>query len=185
MRLINAAKYFMGSTRGNHKSYWQSHAGFAFLLDYVPDWKFVYKPGGLIQYQSFVPAATAEQCFTAQLETCHRYGMPSYLGVFKRHQRDEFLMSHAVDGYSLALDFPVTWKNKSALWQMTGELNRLVLEAGGRFYFAKDSTLTAEAAATYLGEDTLNRFFALKRACDPDSILQTDLACRLFGARLS
>ncbi len=181
MRLINRAKFVSGNTLGNRKTVRQSHAGFAFLLDYVPDWKFVYKPGGLIQYQCFVPAATAEACFTAQIELCQREGIIPYLGVFKRHRRDDFLMSHAVDGYSLALDFPITARNRERLRALAGRLNQIVLQAGGRFYFAKDSTLDSATAAGYLGEETLRRFAALKRACDPENLLHTELSRRLFG----
>ncbi len=184
MRLINWAKFTAGNTIGNKKTVRQSHAGFAFLLDYVPNWKWAYKPGGLIQYQSFVPAENAERCFTAQIELCHQWGIVPYLGVFKRHRRDEFLMSHAVDGYSLALDFPVTARNRKRLWELAAKLNELVLEAGGRFYFAKDSTLDRPSAAAYLGEDRLRRFFALKQSCDPEGLLQTALSCRLFGDRM-
>lgn len=180
-RLINAAKYFQGSTLGNKKFVKQSHAGFAFLLDYVPNWKFIYKPDGLIQYQSFVPLDTAEQCYTKQLEMCHEAKIYPYLGVFKRHRKDAFLMSHAVDGYSLALDFPITRKNREPLWKLTSRLNELVIEAGGRFYFAKDSTLDPKTAKAYLGEETVKQFYSLKRRCDPENILQTGLSKRLFG----
>lgn len=185
MRPVNWAKYKASSTIGNHKSYRQSHAGFAFLLDYVPNWKWAYKPGGLIQYQSFVPVETAEKCFTAQLELCQKHGIVSYLGVFKRHRKDKFLMSHAVDGYSLALDFPITRHNRDRVWKLAEELNRLVLEAGGRFYFAKDSTLDSQSAATYLGEEALHKFRTLKHSCDPENLLQTDLSKRLFGENWS
>jgi FAD/FMN-containing dehydrogenase len=181
MWFINQAKYLQGSTLGNNKTVYQSHAAFAFLLDYVPNWKFVYKPGGLIQYQSFVPADTTERCFSAQLRTCQEAGIVPYLGVFKRHRRDDFLLSHAVDGYSLALDFPVTARNRERLWQLAARLNAIVLEAGGRFYFAKDSTLDRQTVEAYLGAERLDRFFALKRACDPEGILQTELSRRLFG----
>lgn len=181
MKLLNWAKYSASSTIGNRKWVRQSHAGFAFLLDYVPNWKWVYKPGGLIQYQSFVPAAHAEKCFTAQIKLCQRMGIVPYLGVFKRHRQDDFLMSHAVDGYSFALDFPVTARNRKRLWALTAKLNELVLASGGRFYFAKDSTLDNASAATYLGADTLRQFAVLKRECDPENLLQTELSKRLFG----
>jgi decaprenylphospho-beta-D-ribofuranose 2-oxidase len=181
MKLINWAKFTASNTLGNKKWVRQSHAGFAFLLDYVPNWKWVYKPGGLIQYQSFVPAANAARCFTTQIELCQREGLVPYLGVFKRHRRDDFLMSHAVDGYSLALDFPINAHNRKRLWQLTAQLNTLVLEAGGRFYFAKDSTLDNASAAGYLGRDALCRFAALKHRCDPENLLQTELSKRLFG----
>lgn len=181
MRLVNWAKYVQGSTLGNRKTHRQAHAAFAFLLDYVPNWKFVYKPGGLIQYQSFIPEATAEACFAAQLEACHRTGVIPYLGVFKRHRKDAFLFSHAVDGYSFALDIPLTRKNRERVRELAKELNQLVLKAGGRFYFAKDSTLDAETARAYLGDAALAQFARWKRICDPENLLQTSLSRRLFG----
>ena len=169
------------STIGNHKTILQSHAGFAFLLDYVPDWKFVYKPYGLIQYQSFIPAANAERCFTRQLEMCHEASIIPFLGVFKRHKKDNFLLTHSVDGYSFALDFPVTERNREKLWKLAARLNEVVLESGGRFYFAKDSTLNKTTAEIYLGKKVLEEFWALKHQCDPDGILKTDLSQRIFG----
>jgi hypothetical protein len=51
------------------------------------------------------------------LERSHRAGLTPYLGVFKRHRVDPFLMTHAVDGYSLALDFKVTAANRRRLWE--------------------------------------------------------------------
>ena len=180
MKLINSAKYKQGSTLGDKKTEHQSHAGFAFLLDYVPNWKWVYKPGGLIQYQSFVPRAAAAETFRAILNLTQRRGLPSYLGVTKRHRPDQFLFSHAVDGFSMALDFPVP-RQVAALDQMAHELDQIVLEAGGRFYFAKDSTLTPYAAARYLGEATLARFHALKTRCDPQDVLQTELYRRVLA----
>jgi FAD/FMN-containing dehydrogenase len=179
MRLVNAAKYHSSRLR-DLKTYTQSHAAFAFLLDYVPNWKLAYGPGGLIQYQSFIPAESAEAVFSDQLRLCQQAGLVPFLGVFKRHRADDFLMTHAVNGYSLALDFKVTSANRRALWKLCAELDRMVLEAGGRFYFAKDSTLSHSRLSPYLEEDRVRRFLALKQACDPEGILQTELYRRIF-----
>jgi len=182
VRLVNEAKYRMSRFEG-HRRYRQSHAGFAFLLDYVPDWKRAYGPGGLIQYQSFLPTETARAVYREILERSHRAGLTPYLGVFKRHRMDPFLMTHAVDGYSLALDFKVTAGNRRRLWEHAAALTRVVLDAGGRFYFAKDSTLTAPQLERYLAEERVQRFLALKRTLDPDALLQTDLWRRLFTSK--
>ena len=107
-------------------------------------------------------------------------GLPPYLAVFKRHRPDPFLMTHAVDGYSLALDFKVTRVNRDALWRLAKTMDDIVLDAGGRFYFAKDSTLTAQAVRRSLGAEATERFAELKARCDPDGILETDLYRRLF-----
>lgn len=180
VRAINFAKSLSATQMGDGKRHYQSHAGFAFLLDYVPNWKHTYKPGGLIQYQSFVPKADAQTVFTKQIQMAQAYGIVPYLGVFKRHRLDDFLMTHAVDGYSFALDFAITPEKRGGLLSLAAEMDRLVLDAGGRFYFAKDSALHQSAVAEALGEERLSQFSALKRECDPENLLQTNLARRLF-----
>jgi FAD/FMN-containing dehydrogenase len=182
VRLINTAKFYASALLDRDgRSFRQAHAAFAFLLDYVPNWKRSYGPGGLIQYQSFIPAATAARAFKDQLALAQRSGHPPYLAVFKRHRKDCFLMTHSVDGYSLALDFRITRRNRREIWALAAKLDNIVLEAGGRFYFAKDSTLGAGAAAQYLGAEAVAEFMRLKGLCDPDGILETNLYRRLFG----
>ena len=61
-----------------------------------------------------------------------------------------------------------------------GERGDFVRAAGGRFYFAKDSTLRPEVARAYLGDEVIARFRELKRRCDPDGLLETDLWRRVF-----
>jgi decaprenylphospho-beta-D-ribofuranose 2-oxidase len=158
-----------------------THAGFQFMLDYVPNWKRAYGEEGLIQYQCQVPDATARDVFREMLSLCQRRGLVSYLIVFKRHQpADDYLMSYTVDGWSLALDFKVTKENRPFLWSLAAELDQIVLQGGGRFYFAKDSTLHPERLQSYLGEERVQQFLALKRRLDPENLLQTDLYRRLF-----
>jgi decaprenylphospho-beta-D-ribofuranose 2-oxidase len=180
MRAINLAKYLSGSTVGNGATYRQSLAAFSFLLDYVPDWKKVYLPGGLIQHQSFVPFERAEEVFRNQLEVCLECGMPSFLAVLKRHHPDSFLMSHGVDGFSLALDFPVPRGRRDELWAMVRELAGPVVDAGGRFYPAKDAVLPAGLYRDTFADGQLQRFAELKAQLDPDRLLRTGLADRLL-----
>ena len=178
-KLVNFAKYRMAQFKGEH-TYEQPFAAFNFLLDYVPNWKKAYQPGGLIQYQSFIPRENAARTFRVLMEHSRRAGLPTYLGVVKRHRPDDFLLTHAVDGYSLAMDFQVTQRKRERLARLAREMDEIVLAAGGRFYFAKDSTLRPEVAAAYLGEETLAKFNALKQRCDPQNLLQTNLSRRVF-----
>ena len=136
--------------------------------------------GGLIQYQSFLPKETAETAWREMIELSHRYGLPSYLGVTKRHRPDQFLLTHAVDGFSLAMDFKVTDKKRAELHRMLQEFDQIVLKGGGRFYFAKNSETSAEATRQFLGEAVLLKFKKLKKRCDPNSLLESDLYRRIF-----
>lgn len=175
---VNTAKYIASLRRHVFR---QSHAAFHFLLDYVPNWELSYGRGGLIQYQSFLPKETALHVWTEMLTLAKKRGLPSYLGVTKRHRPDKFLLTHAVDGFSLAMDFKVTAANRARLHQLTQEFDRIVLDAGGRFYFAKNSETTAETARAFYGEETVERFKKLKKRCDPNGLLESDLYRRIFG----
>jgi decaprenylphospho-beta-D-ribofuranose 2-oxidase len=173
---VNMAKYILGARAKTHR---QPHAAFHFLLDYVPDWELAY--GQLIQHQSFLPKDTALAAWTGILSLSHKRSLPAYLGVTKRHRPDNFLLTHAVDGFSLALDFKVTNANRAGLSRMLQDFDRIVLDAGGRFYFAKNSETSAASARRFLGEETIARFRSLKKRCDPNHLLESDLYRRVFG----
>ena len=178
MKLVNAAKYLLPESFGGDGSFKQGHVAFAFLLDYVPNWRLAYGDRGFIQYQVFLPDSTARRAMRDVLERCRRRGVVSYLGVFKRHRPDDYLLSHGLDGWSLAMDFKIPERDAKPLWDLTRELTDLVHEAGGRFYAAKDSVLDAAQFARGYGE-RLERFRAIKAQIDPHGLFGSDLARRL------
>jgi decaprenylphospho-beta-D-ribofuranose 2-oxidase len=178
---VNAAKCRTSRWSHGHR-YLQSHAAFAFLLDYVPDWRLAYGPDGFIQYQLLVPDRSARDCLRDTLRLCQSHRIRPYLGVFKRHRPDDFLLSHAVDGWSLALDFRVSAATRERLRTLTTEITERALDAGGRFYFAKDSVLAPDQVRRAFGEERLRAFFALKRRVDPDGLFASDLSRRALGA---
>lgn len=180
MRLVNFAKFVSGYLT-NNKPYFQGHAEYAFLLDYVPNWKFMYKPGSMIQYQSFIPKENAVDAFCEILKICQKRRIVTWLAVFKKHKSDPFLLTHALDGYSMAMDFPVTFGNRKRLWELAGELDEIVLKFGGKFYFAKDSTLRPETVQRAFPKKNLEKFYSLKKKFDPKGILETDLYRRITG----
>lgn len=177
MRLLNAMKHTSGKLSG--KPYRQSLVEFSFLLDYVPGWERAYSPGGLIQYQCFVPKESARNVFGQIGEMCRSKRLESYLGVMKRHRPDNFVLSHGVDGYSLALDFKVDSRTWGALLSLCHNMNELVLDAGGKFYLAKDSTLRPEDVARFVPPQELRWLADLKSKYDPDRVLDSALNRRL------
>jgi decaprenylphospho-beta-D-ribofuranose 2-oxidase len=174
---VNNGKYLTSLSRHTFR---QSHAAFHFLLDYV-HWDLAYGPGGFIQHQSFLPKETAEDAWSEMLKLSLKRRLPAYLGVTKRHRPDRFLLSHAVDGFSLALDFKVTRQNRLALSRLLQDFDRIVLQGGGRFYFAKNSETRPETATSFLGAGAIARFRKLKHRCDPDGRLESNLYRRVFA----
>jgi hypothetical protein len=94
----------------------------------------------------------------------------------KRHRPDPFLLTHSVDGYSLAMDFPA--RQRERLWALCHQLSDRVTAAGGKFYFAKDLVLRPVDVERAFGSDRLATFFALKRRLDPGGLLKSDLMRR-------
>ena len=174
VRLLNLAKYYSSRLIGNRSFHRQSLVAFSFLLDYVPDWRNSYLPDGFIQYQSFIPTERAHEVFRRQIELCHSSHYVPYLGVLKKHRPDNFMLSHGVDGYSLALDFPATPRRWPELLDLAHRMNNLVREAGGRFYLAKDSTLRPEDYT-----EAATRLKIAKDALDPDGLFSSSLAERI------
>jgi decaprenylphospho-beta-D-ribofuranose 2-oxidase len=179
MRLVNTAKN-LASRFGPKADAIQGHVAFNFLLDYVPTFRDAYRPHGFVQYQPFVPREHALEVFTNILRLTQARGVPSFLGVMKRHRADKFLLSHGLDGYSLALDFPVTPANRAVLWKTLHEISDMVCEAGGRFYAAKDAVIRPDHFQRAWGQQRIARFDTLRGVMDPGRRLRTDLAAR-FG----
>jgi decaprenylphospho-beta-D-ribofuranose 2-oxidase len=82
-----------------------------------------------------------------------------------------------LDGWSLALDFKVPHEPKR-LRDTAADLTKLVLEAGGTYYPAKDQVVDADSFERAFG-DRLVRFRDLKRRLDPDGLFANDQARRL------
>jgi decaprenylphospho-beta-D-ribofuranose 2-oxidase len=186
MAALNAVRYWQGRLEANLPPRRWTHVEFSFLLDAVP-WKFSYgrRPGhGLIQFQPFVPKEHAHRVFGEILRRSRARGSVPYLAVLKRHRPDPFWLTHAVDGWSLALDYKVTPETRTELFAFCRTLAELVLEAGGKFYFAKDSVLPAGVLGRMFPRARLEEFFALKRALDPEGVLESDLWRRVAPEEL-
>jgi decaprenylphospho-beta-D-ribofuranose 2-oxidase len=177
MRLINEVRYWQGRLEGALPPRRWTHNAFSFLLDTIP-WKWAYgrRTGhGLIQFQPFVPDAEAHHVFHGILERSVQRGFPPYLAVLKRHRPDPFWLTHAVDGWSLALDYKVTPSNRAALFAFCRELAEDVVAAGGRFYFAKDAVLAPGTAARTLPRERWRAFARLRAEHDPEGLLESAL----------
>lgn len=184
LRALNAVRYSMSAMRSG-KTMLVPHAQFHFILDYVPNWKLAFRPGGIIQYQVFVPNETALAVFRALLEGSQRAGFVPSLAVFKKHRPDPFLLSYSLDGYSLALDYHVTPSNDERVYGMLSRFTQdIVLPGGGRFYPAKDNTLDRESLRKSLSPGAVDRYLALKRQLDPDEVIQSDLYRRVFAPQV-
>ncbi|MFK0206701.1 FAD-dependent oxidoreductase [Agrobacterium sp. NPDC090283] len=108
-------------------------------LDTILGWNRIYGRNGFAQFQCVLPLDRSERGICALLDAISLAGAGSFLAVLKKLGPQESRFSFPMEGYTLALDFPISQKTLTLL----NRLDEIAIENGGRFYLAKDSRMSA------------------------------------------
>jgi FAD/FMN-containing dehydrogenase len=138
VRGFNALYYWSGSRKvGTSLVDWGSYF---YPLDAILGWNKMYGRKGFSQFQCVLPLDTSKDGLKELLRAVSNAGQGSFLAVLKRFGEQNSRFSFPMEGYTLALDFPIS-PNSLAIMD---QLDRITIEHGGRFYLAKDSRMTAD-----------------------------------------
>ena len=152
----------------------QSIAAFFHPLDMVGRWNRIYGTRGMLQYQIVVPFG-AEDTLRTVVERFSASGSASFLAVLKRFGPASLApLSFPTPGWTLTMDVPA---GTAGLGDLLHSLDRLVLDAGGRHYLAKDAVTTPDAVRR--GYPRLAEWKAIRDSVDPTGMWQSDLSRRL------
>lgn len=114
---------------------------FFYPLDKVGEWNRVYGRRGFLQYQFVIPFEGGVELLRDIVDRVSRAGLASPLAVLKTMgHANEGPLSFPAPGFTLALDLQVT----DQAFALCDQVDRLVVEAGGRLYLTKDSRMSAE-----------------------------------------
>jgi decaprenylphospho-beta-D-ribofuranose 2-oxidase len=148
--------------------------GFFHPLDMVGDWNRLYGRFGFLQYQFVVPFEAVDT-LRGIVAAVAESGNASFLAVLKRFGPESGgMLSFPTPGWTLTLDLPAAAPGLAAL---LADLDRRVLDAGGRHYLAKDATTSPDVLRA--GYPRLDDFLAVRRRIDPDGMWVSDQARRL------
>jgi len=112
---------------------------FFYPLDAILHWNRGYGKAGFIQYQ-FVVSLEKKDGLVSILQRISDKGWGSFLAVLKVFGKQDSLISFPMEGYTLALDFPI----RKGLFEFLDELDEIVLQYGGRLYLSKDARMKQE-----------------------------------------
>jgi FAD/FMN-containing dehydrogenase len=112
---------------------------FFYPLDSIANWNRIYGKRGFTQYQFVIPKAAGREGMRKILKRITDSGLGSFLAVLKLFGEQDSFISFPMGGYTLALDFPISFK----AMELFKELDAMVADYGGRLYLAKDSRMDA------------------------------------------
>ncbi len=168
---FNSLYYRMGARKTGWRPVgWDS---FFFPLDAIDNWNRLYGWRGFLQLQCVLPLTTARAGLGEILTRIAASGQASFLSVLKRFGPGEGRFSFPMEGYTLALDFPV---NDKSLRLMT-DLDQMVVAHGGRFNLAKDARLPAEVLGK--ADPRVAEFVAMRKARGLTQAFTSEQAQRL------
>jgi decaprenylphospho-beta-D-ribofuranose 2-oxidase len=148
--------------------------GYFHRLDAVRDWNRALGRHGFLQYQFAVPPGE-EKVIGHAIELLQRSGAAAFLGTLKRFgPASGNYLSFPGLGWSLAVDMPA---GRPGLRTVLDDLDRLVADAGGRVYLAKDARLSRAAFTRMYGD--LEEWRAARAELDPAQTFRSDLGRRL------
>ncbi|GFG93539.1 FAD-binding oxidoreductase [Mycobacterium bourgelatii] len=158
---------------GTYRGKIQNLTQFYHPLDMFGEWNRAYGPAGFLQYQFVIPTEAVDE-FKKIIVDIQASGHYSFLNVFKLFgPGNKAPLSFPIPGWNICVDFPI----KPGLNEFVSELDRRVMEFGGRLYTAKDSRTTAETFhAMY---PRIDEWIAVRRKVDPNQVFASDMARRL------
>jgi len=167
---VGEAYYAMG---GNYTGKVQNLTQFYHPLDMISEWNRGYGPAGFLQYQFVVPTEAVEE-FKRIIIDIQASGHISALNVFKLFgPGNPAPLSFPMPGWNICCDFPI----RPGLNELVSDLDRRVMEFGGRLYTAKDSRTTAEAFHKMYPR--IDEWIKIRRSVDPTGVFMSDMARRL------
>jgi FAD/FMN-containing dehydrogenase len=138
VRTFNSLYYWNGTRNaGTGLVDWDSYF---YPLDAILNWNRIYGRRGFAQFQCVLPLDASRAGLQALLGAISQAGAGSFLAVLKRMGPQQRRFSFPMEGYTLALDFPVSPRTL----RLMERLDDITLAHGGRFYLAKDSRMSAD-----------------------------------------
>jgi len=160
---------------GKRKPFVCGYDPYFYPLDAIGHWNRLYGKRGFVQYQCVIPQITAFEGIKALLLELSGSRRPSFLAVLKRlGNQGNGMLSFPMNGYTLALDLPI---RNQGLFLLLDELDKIVLQHGGRVYLAKDARLSPETFRSMYPR--YDEWLKIKNSIDPENIFSSSLSRRL------
>lgn len=147
---------------------------FFFPLDSMPGFNRIYGRRGFYSIHTGFPVESQRAGIRAVMETLTAARAGSFAAVMKPMRGSgDGLLSFPMHGMAYAIDLP----RRAGIEEIHKDIERIVLDHGGRLYVAKDALMQAESFARMF--PNLDAFREVLAKIDPDARFQSDMSRRL------
>lgn len=166
--ILNTLRYYLHPEGKAHIHYDK----FFYPLDSIENWNKIYGKRGFIEYQCVFPEKKSKEGIEEIFKIMKKQNNPAFLAIMKRFTKNSSLLSFPIEGYTLAMDFPVSRKTLN----MMKKFDKIVKKFEGRIYLSKDSTSTKQMLTSY---PELKKWKKIKKKYDPKNKFQSTQSKRL------
>jgi decaprenylphospho-beta-D-ribofuranose 2-oxidase len=148
---------------------------FFFPQDSLGSWNQLFGKRGFIDYQCCIPIENVTEFFNKLHEMLKQHSIRCFLVAIKRFRSSSNPnpLTFALDGISVALDFPIRSDTDVRL----SELDELVVQFGGRVNLVKDARLPQVSFVQMYPR--ASEWLEVKHQVDPNRMLRSKLSSRL------
>ena len=142
-------------------------------LDKILGWNKIYGRNGFAQFQCVIPTKNSKKGLHEILKKIQNSEVGSFLSVLKKFGPEKGKFSFPMDGFTIAMDFPVNDKSLALM----NALDDITSKYGGRIYLAKDSRLSEKSFIRM--ENRLESFKEYRKKINSKDIFESAQSKRL------
>lgn len=144
------------------------------MVKYFPDWNLKFYPHGFREAQLLFPIDTIENAYVETLRFCRKESIVPLICSIRKHKEQEGYFSFAGEGFSFSVNYALKGLSQQRREFLEAGITDLTLKHKGKSYLGKYPFMSLSAVKTMY--PNTDKFLAVKKITDPDTILWSDAA---------
>lgn len=144
------------------------------MVKYFPDWNLKFYPHGFREAQLLFSIDNIENAYVEILKFCRKESIVPLICSIRKHKEQDGYFSFAGEGFSFSVNYALKGLSQERIKFLEAGVIDLTLKHQGKSYLGKYPFMNLSAVKTMY--PSTDKFLAVKRTADPDTILWSDAA---------
>ena len=175
--LLNKSRSLRSSILKGKKTF-LSFPEYQYPYTKYPKFNLIYGDCGFIEFQIIFSKINFPDALEELLTKSHHFGVPPWICMMKKHKPDNSFLSFSGDGFSVSINFPVSYLLPQLTEKYCNEILEIILKYNGKTYISKSSYLPKSIFQEMY--PNYKKIISIKSKYDPNQIFYSDSTIRLF-----